>query len=118
MADKTEIDDAPKNRRTVWADHEAPAFYANITGFSMTPFDITLQFGEIQSATAIEVKAIPRAKVIISPEQASSLLQLLDVALGAFVKGNGPLRTAGTLDVADLHRQVNESLKLGAPKAQ
>jgi hypothetical protein len=115
MADKTEIENASKSRRTVWAEHEAPAFYTNITGFTMTPFDITLQFGEIQSATATELRANPRARVSMSPEQASNLLQLLDLALKAFVKGNGPLRAAGALDVADIDRQMSEHLLVAKP---
>jgi hypothetical protein len=79
----------------------------------MTPFDITLLFGEIQSATATELRANPRAKISISPELASNLHQLLGLALKAFVEGNGPLRPSGTLDVAEVTKQMTQSLVSG-----
>lgn len=98
------------NRRTVWTEREVPTFYTNIIGFGVSPFDITLQFGEIESGSPAEIKAIPRVKVILSAEQASGLRQLLEVALEAFVKGNGPLRNVGNIDQSQIRRQLDEHI--------
>jgi hypothetical protein len=103
-------------KQTVWADREPQSFYANVAGFNMTPFDITLQFGDIQSATATQLTANPLAKISMSPELASSLHQLLGVALKAYTDSNGPLRSAGALDLADITRQMSQSL-VGKPDA-
>ena len=80
-------------------------------GFAMSPFDISLIFGEIGESTPTEVTGIPKVRVILSPEQASNLLKLLEVAVETYVANNGQLRTSGAVNVAELNKQV-EALKV------
>jgi hypothetical protein len=89
-----------------WKEHEFPSIYANIMGFGLSPFDISLTFGEISEATSTEVVAIPKAKVILSPEQAANLIKLLELGLSTYVQNNGQLRTSGAVDMEILAGQV------------
>jgi len=89
-----------------WKEQEFPSVYANIMGFGLSPFDITLIFGEIGETTPTEVVGIPKAKIILSPEQAANLIKLLDLGLSTYVQNNGPLRTSGAVDVELLASQV------------
>jgi hypothetical protein len=89
-----------------WKDHEFPSVYANIMGFSLSPFDITLIFGEIGEATPTEVVGIPRVKIILSPEQGANLIKLLEIGLATYVQNNGQLRSAGAVDMELLADQV------------
>ena len=65
---------------------------------SMTPFDISVTFGQISTASLTEVVADAKAKIILSPEQASNLMKLLMVAVAKYTSGNGALRISGALD--------------------
>ena len=89
-----------------WKEHEFPSIYANIMGFALSPFDVTLIFGEIGEATPTEVVGIPKAKIILSPEQAANLIKLLQLGLSTYVQNNGQLRTAGAVDMELLASQV------------
>ena len=83
-------------------------------GFALSPFDITLIFGEIGDATPTEVVGIPKARVILSPEQAANLIKLLDLGLATYVQNNGQLRTSGAVDTDLLASQVrSQSVKSG-----
>ena len=75
-------------------------------GFALSPFDVTLIFGEIGEATPTEVVGIPKAKIILSPEQAANLIKLLQLGLSTYVQNNGQLRTAGAVDMELLASQV------------
>jgi hypothetical protein len=77
-----------------WKTMEYPSTYSNLIGFSMTPNDVSLIFGEVDSATPDEVLGTPRIKVILSPEQGSNLARFLTIALGKYVQENGPLRAS------------------------
>jgi Protein of unknown function (DUF3467) len=97
----------PSGQSVTWKDPDFPAVYANIMGFGMSPFDITLIFGEISDATITNVTATPRAKVILAPEQAANLVKLLSLALSSYVASNGQLRTSGAVDMENLQTQIN-----------
>ena len=86
-----------------WKEEQFPSIYSNVVSVGVTPFDIFILLGEVESATPSSVKAKPRVKVIVSPEQASILMQTIQQALAKFVEGNGPLRPAGKqqLDAAN-----------------
>ena len=94
-----------------WKEQEHPTVYANVMAFGMTPFDIALVFGEIGDSTSTEVTGIPRVKILLAPEQAANLMQLLGVALKTFVENNGQLRTAGAVNLEDVHKQIAEADK-------
>jgi hypothetical protein len=96
----------PSGQSLKWKDQEFPSFYANIMGFGMSPFDITLIFGEIGESTASEVTAIPKAKILLAPEQAANLMKLLGVALASYIENNGKLRTAGAVDLEEINAQI------------
>ena len=102
------------NGQTVkWKEQDFPSVYTNIMGLGMSPFDITLIFGEIGDSTPTEITANPRARVIMSAEQAANLVKLLDFALSNYVKNNGQLRAGGAIDMDLLANQVEaQSVKL------
>jgi hypothetical protein len=89
-----------------WKEQEFPSVYSNIMGFGLSAFDITLIFGEIGEATPTEVTGIPKAKVILVPEQAANLIKLLEIGLATYVQNNGALRTSGAVDMELLASQV------------
>jgi hypothetical protein len=82
-----------------WKDEQIPSIYANVMAVGITPFDISILLGEVESASESVVKAKPRVKVIVSPEQASLLMQTIAQGLGKFVEGNGQLRSVGKLQL-------------------
>jgi hypothetical protein len=96
----------PSGQSVKWKEQETPTIYANIMGFGMSPFDISLVFGEIAEATVTEVNAIPRVRVTLAPEQAANLVKLLGLAVGSYVENNGQLRTTGAVDLDLLEAQV------------
>ncbi len=97
----------PSGQVVKWKEQECPTVYSNIMGFGMTPFDIALNFGEIGESTTTEVIGVPRVKVLLSPEQASNLMQLLGVALKKFTENNGQLRTAGAVNIVEISKQLD-----------
>jgi hypothetical protein len=101
----------PSGQMMKWREQEFPTFYANLMGFAMSPFDISLLFGEIGDSTPTEVTGIPKVRIILSPEQASNLMKLLGVAIETYVANNGQLRTSGAVNVAEINKQV-ESQKI------
>jgi hypothetical protein len=105
----------PSGQVVKWKEQDHPTVYANIIGFGMSPFDITLIFGEIGDSTPSEVIAIPRVKVFLSPEQAANAVKLLGIALDTYVGNNGPLRTVGAIDPEEIKAQV-EAQKVSIKK--
>lgn len=89
-----------------WKDQEYPSVYANIMGLGLSPFDISLIFGEIGESTPTEVLATARVKVILSPEQASNLMKLLDAAITTYVQNNGQLRAGGAVNPEEINNQL------------
>jgi len=97
-----------------WKDQDFPSTYANIMGLGMTPFDISLLFGEIGDSTPTEVTGIPKAKIILSPEQAANLVRLIGLALSTYVQNNGKLRNAGAIDMEVLKKDIEaQFVKVG-----
>jgi hypothetical protein len=106
MTEEKPLPKLPSGQVVKWKDQEAPHVYANIIGFSMSGFDIHLIFGEIGESTGSEVTAIPKVKVLLSPEQAANTMKLLGVAVENFVDRYGALRTAGAIDLDNIREQV------------
>lgn len=94
-----------------WKEQEHPVVYANVMGLGMTPFDIALVFGEIGDSTSTEVTGIPRVKILLAPEQAANLMQLLGLALKTFVENNGQLRTSGAVNLEEINKQIADANK-------
>ena len=107
MAEKPKL---PSGQVVNWDYSGSQTVYANIMGFSMSPFDIAITFGHIGVATPTEVEALANVKVLISPEQADNLMKLLTIAVRAFVENNGPLRTIGALNEDSINQQLEASL--------
>jgi len=86
---------APVVQRIEWKEEQIPSIYANVMAVGITPFDISILLGEVESASTSVVKARPKVKIIVSPEQASLLMQTIAQGLAKFQEGNGPLRPVG-----------------------
>jgi hypothetical protein len=99
----------PSGQTVKWNDSGNLSVYANIMGFSMSPFDISLLFGEIGEASPTEVAATLRTRVILSPEQVSNLIKLLSLALESYIASNGTLRHGGAVNVEEVTAQMNKS---------
>lgn len=82
-------------QRIEWKDEQIPSIYANVMAIGITPFDISILLGEVEGASESVVKAKPKVKVIVAPEQASVLMQMIAQGLKTFVDGNGQLRPIG-----------------------
>jgi Protein of unknown function (DUF3467) len=106
----------PSGQVVQWKEKEHPTVYANIMGFSLSPFDIGILFGELGESTPTLVNGIPNVKVVVSPEQAANLAKLLNVAIAAYVENYGPLRTAGAINLDDVNAQL-EASKVAKHKA-
>jgi hypothetical protein len=92
----------PTMRVAKWKEGEVPTIYANMMGIGMTPFDVNIVFGEVLEADEKFLIGVPKIKVLLAPEQAVNLMKLLSVAVDAYVKANGTLRTSGAVDVTGL----------------
>ena len=79
--------------QTKWKEAPTPSLYANVTALQVSPFDITLLFGQIESASQTELSAAPLVKVILSPEHAALVAHLLSGGVDQFVSLNGQLRS-------------------------
>jgi hypothetical protein len=101
----------PSGQVVKWKDEDFPFIYSNIIGFGMSGFDIYLQFGQLGESTPVEVNAIPKVRVILSPEQAANVVKLLTVAVETYIANNGQLRTVGAVNVDDINTQL-KTLKL------
>ena len=95
-----------------WKDEQFPSVYANIMGIGLSPFDINIVFGEVGESTDTEVLCTPRVKILLVPEQAANLMKLVSVALEAYTKNNGQLRTSGAVDVDALNIQVDSQKRV------
>jgi hypothetical protein len=100
----------PSGQTVTWREDGLVTHYANLMALSMTPFDISLMFGEVGKATIEEVEGIARAKIILSPEQALNLMKLLSLAVEKYIQGNGPLRVSGAINEAAFSEALNQHL--------
>jgi hypothetical protein len=78
-----------------WQQGQYPSVYSNIASVSFSPFDISILYGEVDTATLDTISAKPLTKLVVSPEQASILVQMLTQALQKYTETNGQLRHAG-----------------------
>lgn len=103
------------NKRTAkWLEVEHPSIYANMLGIGMTAFDVNVIFGELIKAEESSVTGTPKVKIIFSPEQAQNLIKLLTIAVNAYAKANGPLRSAGSVDVEEFSQNFEASIRAGS----
>ena len=93
-----------------WKELEHPTVYSNMIGVGMTPFDINLIFGEVVESDGNTVTGAPRVKILLSPEQVANLQKLLSVTMNAYTKANGPIRTAGAVEIAELTEQIEAAM--------
>ena len=82
----------------IWNEEKQAVYYSNLMGISMTPFDLSILFGQIGIASETEIQGLVLAKVILSPEQVQNLIKLLSIALKQYIEGNGQLRSGGALN--------------------
>ncbi|MFZ0270924.1 MAG: hypothetical protein WB524_18715 [Acidobacteriaceae bacterium] len=99
----------PTGQIVKWLDKDHPVVYANLMGFSLTPFDIALMFGQIGESTPEQINGIPQCKVLLSPEQVSNLLKLLSIALDTYVESQGQLRTSGAVNLEAIRHQMEKA---------
>lgn len=99
-------------QETKWKDKEYLSVYANIMAFSMSQFDISLIFGQIENGSPSELIASPQVKVTLAPEQAANLVRILNVAIETYTNSSGALRTAGAVDVPALKALVEGGQKV------
>jgi hypothetical protein len=78
-----------------WRDEQFPSVYSNVATVGITPFDISIFCGEVESASPEAVKAKGLVKLILAPEQASLLAVMLSQAVKQLTDASGPLRTPG-----------------------
>jgi len=106
--------DAAKVKRRIakWKEGEFPTVYCNMMGIGMTPFDINIIFGEVVEGDETSLTGVPRVKILLAPEQAVNLMKLLSVAVDAYVKANGSIRTAGAVDVVEMSGQFEALSKV------
>jgi hypothetical protein len=98
----------PTGQQVKWEAVPFPSVYANIMQLGLTSFDISFTFGEIGSATASEVQAVPKVKVILSPEQALNLSKLITASLETYTRHNGALRAGGALNIEEVNKQLGD----------
>jgi hypothetical protein len=98
----------PGGQSLKWLPANYPTIYTNIMAVSWNAFDVSLILGQIGETAGIDTLATPQAKIIMTPEQASNMHKLLGVIVGAYIESNGPLRTAGAVDVEEVQRQIEE----------
>jgi hypothetical protein len=94
-----------------WKEAEYPTVYANMIGIGMTPFDINIILGEVLESDETCLTGVPKIKILLAPEQAVNLMKLLSIAVDAYVKSNGTMRTSGAVDVAELSGQFEALTK-------
>lgn len=97
MSAKLNVSQPVNPQKQNWKDVAHPSVYTNIMQVGLTPFDIGLVFGEVEKANAREVTCIPKAKIVLAPEQAANLLQMLAAALQAYAQQYGQLRGTAVL---------------------
>ena len=97
-------------RLAVWEERDYPTVYANMMGIGMTPFDINLILGEVTKSDDTTLTGTPKVKVLMTPEQAQNLIKLLGIAVTAYEKANGAIRTAGAIDTVDFKEMFDANL--------
>jgi hypothetical protein len=94
----------PEKQRTAvsqtisWKPVDYPTVYSNLLAVGITPFDVSLVFGDVEEATTTDVLGVPRVKVILAPEQAANVLKMLTTALTQYIATNGKLRESGNAE--------------------
>jgi len=71
---------------------EVPSLYANNTQFQVSPWDISLDFGQVKGRGEQGNLVIqPLVRVLMSPSHAKALLNLLSINLHAYEAEFGPI---------------------------
>lgn len=92
-----------------WNKEPFQTLYSNIASVGFTPFDVSIVFGELESGSPAGIKAKPLAKVILSPEEASLLSQMLQQVLKKYSETNGPLRPSGSQILSDENFKIENA---------
>lgn len=66
--------------------------YVNSAQFQMTPWDITIRFGEVLGRDGNELLVEEKACVVMSPQHAKAMLELLQENLADFERRAGEIR--------------------------
>ena len=111
MASESNPSGASQKQR--WKSDPSPTYYSNVAAVGLTPFDVTIIFGEVERANATEVLCAPKAKLILSPEQASNLIQMLTKGLSTYSAQFGQLRSASLAGVASLSDEPSVEIDEG-----
>lgn len=90
--DKTKQAEARKPRCS-WLPQPHPTVYSNLLGVGITPFDISIVFGEIANITEDEVVGNPKVRIYLAPEQVGNLIRMLEESLKMYTTQAGPLRS-------------------------
>lgn len=98
-----------KAQQVKWLETDYPTVYSNLMGVGLSPFDVSILFGEVGAASESDVTGRPRVKVLLSPEQAVNLVHMLVIALEKFVESNGPLRKAGNIDLSEFGARMDDA---------
>jgi Protein of unknown function (DUF3467) len=96
-------------QKQTWKDAECPSYYSNIMQLGLTPFDISVVFGEVNAATSAEVTCTPKAKIILAPEEVANLMQMLAAALQAYTNQFGQLRNAPIIQPTDVEKEQTQN---------
>ena len=79
-------------QQVLWKDIQYPTLYANVFTVSVTPVDVSIILGELDSANATNVIATPRIKLTVTPEFAATIIAGLAKGVNLFANSNGALR--------------------------
>jgi Protein of unknown function (DUF3467) len=86
----------PKKQRemiVVKTDPNAPPLYTNNVVIELTPWDLKFHFGELLSATATEYRVLERLTVVMSPQHAAVMAQLLNQHIEIYQNTFGSIPT-------------------------
>ena len=82
----------PEKKRTMESVRdENPPVYANNVTLEMTPWDFKLRFGEVVEITEEKLRVLERVTVVMSPQHAVALAEVLARNILAYEKNVGPI---------------------------
>jgi hypothetical protein len=84
----------PQQRRdmiVVKAAENAAPVYTNNVVIELSPWDIRFRFGELLEASPTQLKVLERLTVVMSPQHAAVMAQLLNQHIEAYQNTYGPI---------------------------
>ena len=67
------------------------SYYTNSAGVQTTPWDITIKFGKVIEASKAKLVVENQAEVVMSPQHAKSVAQLMDEQIKSYEAKHGPI---------------------------